>query len=267
VAAGEDKIGIAIRPLRERPEFLEAVRLQKIIWGFSDVDLLPPRLFVVATKIGGQLLGAFDGEKMVGFCVAIPGLKPRGRYYLHSHMMGVLPEYQNRGIGRKLKLAQRKEALDRGIDLIEWTFDPLEIKNSHFNIERLGAIVRRFVPNQYGASSSPLHGGLPTDRCVAEWWIGSDRVRRVLEDGCPPDHGGACGRIEVPLEIGEWKRNNPAKAREIQSRIREAFEQWLAKGFTVTGYEITPEGGAFLVSQTDPGGKAAEGADFRGKSA
>src|SRR5205085_1868843 len=111
-----------------------------------------------------------------GFCFAIPGIKsaiksgdkpgdkPGGQPYLHSHMLGVLPEYHNARIGRRLKLRQREEALSRGIALIEWTFDPLELKNAFLNIQRLGAIVRHYYPNQYGTTSSPLHGGLPTDR-------------------------------------------------------------------------------------------------------
>src|SRR5258708_9198532 len=117
---------------------------------------------------------------MIGFALAIPGLKPGGHTYLHSHIAGVLPEYRNYGIGRRLKLRQREDAIPRGIDLIEWTFDPLEIKNAYFNIERLGAVVRRFVRNQYGVTTSHLHGGLPTDRCVAEWWIASPRAKAII---------------------------------------------------------------------------------------
>ena len=130
---------VEIRKLTKHEELAGSVRLQKEIWGFEDIELLPLRLFVVAEKIGGQVLGAFDGDKMVAFCLGIPGLKPGGHYYLHSHMLGVLPEYRNTGLGRQLKLRQRSDALERGIALIEWTFDPLEIKNAFFNIERLGS--------------------------------------------------------------------------------------------------------------------------------
>src|ERR1700732_89269 len=149
-----------VRPLTELAEFRNAVQLQKEIWGFEDMDVLPLRFFVVATKIGGQALGAFHRDRMIGFCMAVPGLRPGGKSYLHSHMLGVLPEFRNAGVGRKMKLAQREEALTRGIDLIEWTFDPLELKNAYFNIERLGAIVRHYRPNQYGTSTSTLHGRL-----------------------------------------------------------------------------------------------------------
>src|SRR6202043_2282733 len=124
-------------------------------------------------------------ERMVGFCIAIPGIKAGAKSYLHSHMLGVMKEYRDAGLGRRMKLAQRDSPLRQGVDLIEWTFDPLEIKNAYFNIERLGAIVRRFVRNQYGTTTSHLHGGLPTDRCVAGGWIASPRVEAVL-DGGPP---------------------------------------------------------------------------------
>jgi predicted GNAT superfamily acetyltransferase len=209
-----------IRELSSEPELREAVALQKVIWGWDDADLLPFRMFVVATKIGGQLLGAFDGDRMIAFCVAIPGLKPDGKVYLHSHMLGVVPEYRNAGVGRRLKLRQKSDALARGIDLIEWTFDPLDLKNAHFNVERLGAIVRRYVRNQYGVSSSHLHGGLPTDRLVAEWWISR-----------PRDNVEATDRIHVPADI--------AGARLKQAEIAEQFEQCFARGLAVVGVEGT----------------------------
>ncbi|HLH19985.1 MAG TPA: GNAT family N-acetyltransferase, partial [Bryobacteraceae bacterium] len=145
---------IEYRQLFTLEEFTDVLNLQKVIWGFADVELLPLRFLVVVSKVGGHVFGAYDGARMIGFCFAIPGVKPDGHPYLHSHMLGVLPEYHNAGIGRRLKLMQRDEALARGIRLIEWTFDPLEVKNAFFNIERLGAIVRRYNENQYGVTAS-----------------------------------------------------------------------------------------------------------------
>ena len=171
---------IEVRSIVELPELREAVRIQKVIWNFDDVDLLPVRLFVVAGKVGGQTMAAFDGDKMVGFLLSIPGIK-KGSIYLHSHMMGVLEEYRNAGAGRAMKLAQRTEALSREVKLVEWTFDPLQLKNAFFNIERLGAVVRRYVLNQYGVSSSPLQAGLPTDRCIVEWALESKRVNYLVD--------------------------------------------------------------------------------------
>ncbi len=239
---------IEIRPLTERDDLKSAVRLQRQIWGFEDVDLIPLRLFVVASKIGGQVYGAFDGAQMIGFCMSIPGLKPGGKTYLHSHMLGVLAEYRNTGVGRTLKLTQRDDALGRGIDLIEWTFDPLEIKNAFFNMQRLGAIVRRYVPNQYGTTSSPLHGGLPTDRCIAEWWISSPRVKTVLE-GKRFEGNNVEARIAIPSDIATVRANEPARARDIQQKACEQFRAGFDRGLAVIGFEKTEQFGTYLLGK------------------
>jgi len=223
---------IVVRELEEHAELVTAVQLQKEIWGFSDLDLLPVRLFVVATKIGGQVLGAFDGDRMVGFLISIPGVKPGGRAFLHSQMMGVVSEYRNAGAGRIMKLKQRELALALGVNLIEWTFDPLELKNAFFNIERLGAVVKRYVLNQYGNTSSLLHAGLPTDRCVAEWHL--DQTKTPVE---------IVARIEVP--------NVGARTIDIQSRISQAFLEHFRAGRTVVGFERGETRGAYLLADQD----------------
>jgi predicted GNAT superfamily acetyltransferase len=207
--------------------------------------LLPVRLFVVANKVGGQVFGAFDGERMIAFLLAIPGVKQGGMSYLHSHMMGVLPEYRNKGVGRMLKLRQRQEALALGVPLVEWTFDPLELKNAFFNIERLGAIVRRYVLNQYGTTTSRLHGGLPTDRCVAEWHVRTHRVDQILAGSRPPETVEA--RIEVPEEIANWRVEDPQRARESQQRISEQFLEYLRADLAVIGFERSATAGTYLL--------------------
>ena len=241
---------IEVRPLSTPEEFAEAVRLQKEIWGFEDVDLLPLRLFVVATKVGGLSWGAFDGARMVGFCIAIPGLKPGGRVYWHSHMMGVVPGHRNSGVGRALKLRQREDAVARAIDLIEWTFDPLEIKNAFLNIERLGAVVRRYVLNQYGTSTSHLHGGLPTDRCVAEWWISTERVK-ALVSGEALERPHVEARIEVPFDIDSIRKRDLARAREIQRRVSDQFVSHFNNGLMVVGVERTERAGVYLLARDE----------------
>lgn len=234
-----------VRALTEQTEFQEAVRLQKEIWGFDEIELLPVRLFVVATKVGGQVFGAFDADRMIGFLLAIPGMKAGGASYLHSHMMGVLPAYRNQGVGRMLKLRQRDEALERGISLVEWTFDPLELKNAFFNIERLGAVIRRYVLNQYGATTSHLHGGLPTDRCVAEWHIPSGRVQQILAGARPEEKVEA--RIQAPYAIAEWRTDDPRRARKEQQRISEEFLKHLRGGLAVVGFERGETTGTYLL--------------------
>jgi predicted GNAT superfamily acetyltransferase len=245
--AGGEKM-IDIRALSTNVEFAEAVDLQRKIWNFADVELLPVRLFVVAHKVGGHAFGAFDGDRMVGFLLAIPGIKRGAAGYLHSHMLGVLPEYRDRGLGRLMKLRQREDAIARDIELVEWTFDPLEIKNAFLNMEKLGAIVRRYVENQYGTTSSPLHGGLPTDRCTAEWWVSSDRVKSILS-GTPPDRGAVEERIEVPNDIAEIRRTDPKCAREIQKAIAAQFHRHLDRGLAVTGFERTEKAGFYLLGK------------------
>jgi predicted GNAT superfamily acetyltransferase len=161
-------------------------------------------------------------------------------------MLGVLPEYRNAQIGRRLKLRQRQDALARGIGLIEWTFDPLEIKNAFLNIEKLGAIVRVYKENQYGMTTSPLHGGLPTDRCTAEWWLDSPRVHAILE-GAGYRPGATAERIAYPTDIAAIRQNDTARAREIQKSNASLFLDAFARGLAVTGFSRSDTEGAYLL--------------------
>jgi predicted GNAT superfamily acetyltransferase len=138
----------------------------------------------------------------------------------------------------------------RGIELIEWTFDPLEIKNAYLNIERLGAVVRRYVLNQYGTTTSYLHGGLPTDRCVAEWWISSERVTTLLA-GAPGGRPPIESRVEVPYEIEAIRKRDLARAKEIQRRISEQFVADFKNGLLVVGLERTERAGVYLLARDD----------------
>jgi len=253
-ASGNNQLteSIELRHCREVAEFQACVDLQREVWGFSDADLIPVRMFVVASKIGGQVIGAFAGQTLVGFALSIPGSR-EGRTYLHSHMLAVRERYRNAGLGRRLKLAQREDAIARRFELMEWTFDPLEIKNAYLNIEKLGAIVRRYTINQYGISSSRLQGGLPTDRCIAEWWLNSRRVRQLLVEGrsitVKPETV-----IMVPAHIYEWK-TDPAtrdRARETQLMNRQHFLNAFSRGLAVLGYERDQKGnGSFLLAHPE----------------
>jgi predicted GNAT superfamily acetyltransferase len=240
---------IHIQSLTSLEHFERCVVLQLEVWGYSDGDVIPRRVFVVAQRIGGQVLGAFDGDTIVGFAMSLPGYRD-GKPYLHSHMLAVLPQYRNFGIGRRLKLAQRDDAIARGFDLMEWTFDPLEIRNSHLNISRLGVIVRRYQADFYGPSSSPLQGGLPTDRLYAEWWLRSNRVSDLLRGEPQPQQ--ILERITVPHTIYQWKQDAQQRslARALQSSNREALESAFHRGLAVIGYEVDPQGnGSFLLGQ------------------
>lgn len=239
---------ILIRKCHDLDEMRACVALQKEVWNFSDAELVPLRMFVVGEKIGGQVIGAFEGRELVGFAFAIPGVRG-GRSYLHSHMLAVRKSCQNAGLGRRLKLFQREDALGRGFELMEWTFDPLEIKNAYLNIERLGAIARRYILNQYGITSSPLQGGLPTDRLVAEWWLKSKRVEGLLRAATKP-RSKTLRTISVPAQVYEWKAS-PAtreRAKEVQDCNRQDFLQAFSDGLAVLGYERDQQGnGKFLL--------------------
>jgi len=221
-----------IQLLEEIDQYRQCVEIQHLAWGFSEADTVPMRSFVVCAKIGGQVIGAVDEKGLVlGFLNAFPGYRD-GKVFLHSNMMGVRPECQNYGIGRQLKLAQREEALSRGIDLVEWTFDPLEVRNARINLELLGAICRTYLPNVYGVSSSRLHGGLPTDRLVAEWHLNSLRVKSRLESTpSPATHSDGMASLEIPLNIQHLKSAEPEAAARIQSTLRERMMDLFEQNF------------------------------------
>ena len=241
-----------IQQLTDLEYFQRCVDLQTEVWGYNDGDVIPRRVFVVASRIGGQVIGAFKGDTLAGFAMALPGYRDR-MPYLHSHMLAVLPQYRDQGIGRSLKLAQRDDALARGFDLMEWTFDPLEIRNAYLNIHRLGAVVRRYQRDFYGPSSSPLQGGLPTDRLYAEWWLRSDRVANIL--GGQTHLVEASERITVQQAIYQWKQDPQLRdqAQALQTGNRQALESAFRRGLAVVGYERDREGnGSYLLGAWQP---------------
>jgi len=215
------------------------VELQRAVWGESDLEIEPYTTFVVANQTGGQVLGAFDADTMVGFTMALVGLH-KNVPYLHSHMTGVLPNYRDQKIGRALKLFQREEALSRDIRLIEWTFDPLETRNAHFNFNRLGAIARTYIPDFYGVTSSPLHRNLPTDRLLAEWHLDSQRVIAAINNLIPEP-------TEAPATIHVPKLESESATPAIQSKIRAEFQNWFSKLYATTALRFTPTGADYLL--------------------
>jgi predicted GNAT superfamily acetyltransferase len=239
---------IVIRACKGFDELEACVKLQVETWGYDASDVIPRKAFLVMQKVGGQVIGAFDTElpgaspqgdpeSLVGFAMSLPGVKSgngEARPYLHSHMLAVREAYRNRGVGAQLKWEQRREALSRGIRLIEWTFDPLEIKNAFLNIHKLGAIACRYFVNFYGVSSSRLQGGLPTDRLLAEWHLRSSRVTAVL-DGRPGAAKIVEERILVPASIYQWKASEAGRERAlaVQLENRRKFQQAFSQGLAV----------------------------------
>ena len=217
---------IEIRHCATLAEYDECVRIEHLIWG-EDIAV-PSAIFVVAHHTGGQVLGAFASaapsgkSRMVGFTLALAAIRS-GKPYLHSHMTAVLPEFRDRGVGRRLKLFQRQDALKRGIDLIEWTFDPLELKNAHFNLALLGAVARRFIPDCYGVTESPLHRGL-ANRSPGCGVVAQFRAREVDSRGQFAPGRRLC---RAHFDSAEFGRNQSARCRGCGW----AFRQRRARNF------------------------------------
>ena len=239
---------LQIRLCHSLPDFHTCVALQRAIWGEADLEVEPYVTFVVAAQTGGQVIGAFDGTEMVGFTLSLVGHRD-GAPYLHSHMTGVLPSHRDRGVGRLLKLFQREDALGRNIRRIEWTFDPLETRNAHFNFNRLGAFARKYISNFYGVTTSPLHRGIPTDRLLAEWHLDSPRVQSAIrnEPLTTPDSA-------LTIHVPNFSSDTPsASIINLQSRIREQFLFHFANNFAATSILSTPQGSDYqLVPWTSP---------------
>src|SRR5262245_21115140 len=204
-----------IRDLTSIDEFRQVVELEKAIWGYTDQgDLVTVPVFIFTVHRGATLVGAFHRptpprpEKLVGFAYAVVGMKG-GKPMLWSHMAGVLPECRG-GLGLRLKLAQRDRALAQGYDLIEWTFDPLQAMNAHFNFAKLGGVVEEYAPNFYGESTSVLHRGTPTDRVVLSWKIAEPHVVRRIEQSASAlrvkAHDVTDARVANTTAMdGEWR--------------------------------------------------------------
>ncbi len=167
---------MTVRPLRRFAEFEKLLDLQRAVWGHDDLDLTPTHQFCVSSRLGGILVGAFVGRELAGFVYSFPAVFCK-RHVQHSHLLAVRPEFQGRGLGKRLKWAQRDEAIRRGYDLITWTFDPLKTRNANLNLQQLGAVARTYLPNFYGLTPSLcLAPGIPTDRLLIEWPIKTRRV-------------------------------------------------------------------------------------------
>jgi predicted GNAT superfamily acetyltransferase len=250
---------VEIRSCHALEEFHACVELQREIWGEADREVEPATMFVMAAHTGGQVIGAYASNVLVGFILAVAGVRERTPY-LHSHMAGVRVGYRDQGLGRKLKLFQRDEALQRGIGLIEWTFDPLEVRNAHFNFNRLGAISRRYLPNLYGVTTSPLHRGLRTDRLLAEWHLEDPAViaKIASASGAATTHspekkgfalkGVDSRRISVPASMPYGVDGDISGATALQDRLRAEFIKTFEDGFVAVATDESP---AYIFTRAD----------------
>ena len=233
---------IAVRECTTVEEFDACVRLQREVFGLPDLEISPRRHLVVVRAAGGFTLGAFAGTELVGFAlqqVALHG----GRLGGYSHMAAVAEAFQSRGIGARLKWAQRERTLREGRDFIKWTFDPMRARNAHFNLNRLGVVVRSYAADYYGTdyhAIAGLHGtafGLQSDRLFAEWELNSPRVERAARGERPGNDSAPLAAVEIPPDWAALMREDAARARAELARVRTEFHSHLASGLVCAGFE------------------------------
>ena len=210
--------------------------LQKEVWSVNDRDIVPVTQLVAARHAGGQLIGARDGQTLVGFVYGIVGLE-HGRMIHHSHMLAVKPAYRNSDVGYKLKLAQRDRVRAQGITRMTWTFDPLQSLNAYFNFRKLGVISDTYKINFYGPETSSVLHRLGTDRLWVTWLLDSERVQQRLEGKSVRDEiAGERAHIEIPSDINSIQRQDPEQAMQWRETTRRAFTQAFAAGFHVSDF-------------------------------
>lgn len=261
-----------LRDLKTLDDLEQVVELEKRIWGVGYDDVVCVPILAVTVKRGGVLIGAFEGRRMVGFVYSLPGIRD-GKPTQWSHMLGVVDEYRNAGLGRTLKLEQRLRAMAVGCDLVEWTFDALQAVNAHLNFVRLGVVAEEYGINVYGESASPLHKGTPTDRLIAQWWIREPHVVRRVEssslaivreaqvadapvvnrtrargkwlacDGVDLDRAERRLWVEIPAGFTGMQVEDPELALDWRMATRAIFTTYFGRGYRAVDFVLDRSAG------------------------
>jgi predicted GNAT superfamily acetyltransferase len=270
---------VTYRDLATLDDYAQVVELERAIWGPGYDDVVPVPILAVTVLRGGILIGALDGDRLIGFVYSLPGIKA-GRPTQWSHMLGVVDAFRNDGIGHRLKLMQRARALQMGLDLVEWTYDPMQALNAHLNFSKLGVVVDEYEVNVYGESASPLHRGNPTDRFVAEWKIREPHVERRLAAAAAKSvamraHDVADARtinrigarrectdvnlslddrrllVEIPTGFTEMVGATPDLALDWRMATREMFLTYFGRGYRAVDFVLDRAGGrgAYLLAR------------------
>ena len=262
---------IRIHAAASRADLDTCVTLQRAVWGISDLEITSTLQLTATLHAGGLLHLAETAEGVpVAFAYAFPAIRG-GVAHLHSDMLAVLPGYQERGIGGRLKWAQREDALRAGVSLITWTYDPLQARNANLNLHRLGATAMEFLENFYGLTSSTLHHRLPTDRLLVYWNLRSARVAALAEKhepqrrapvpdfprinevkwqaGWPVSSEPALELqapellLEIPPDWDVLASAAPRVAEAWQTKVKRAFQAYLGRGYIAADFAMTEEGG------------------------
>jgi predicted GNAT superfamily acetyltransferase len=270
---------VTYRPLTTLEEFADVVNLERVIWGPGYDEVVPVPILAVTVKRGGILIGAFAGDRMVAFVYSLPAIK-HGKATQWSHMLGVVDEFRSAGVGQELKRLQRERTLAMALDLIEWTYDPMQALNAHLNFAKLGVVADEYEENVYGESSSPLHRGNPTDRFVAEWWVRDPRVDERLRGAAPlasvlvvepANRTRPAGEwlepaavtlslearrisVEIPTGFTEMLANAPDLALEWRMATRRLFMTYFGRGYRAVEFFLdrAARKGAYLLTRDSP---------------
>jgi len=231
-----------IRECTTIEEFDGCLALQREAFGLPDLELSPRRHLIVSRQAGGWTLGAFVADRMVGFVHHLAAVRGNDEIFGYSHMMAVAKDYQNKGVGARLKWAQRERALREGRKLIKWTWDPMQARNAHFNLNRLGATVETYAENFYGVDYSADASltdrlGLPSDRLFAKWNLDSERVRALASGANAANEREAVASVAIPAQWSALVKEDAQRARDEQARVRVEFQKALAQGLICAGFE------------------------------
>ena len=232
-------------------EFDKCIDLQREAFGLPDLEISPRRHLIVSRQAGGWTLGAFAGERMVGFVHHLTAVRADNEIFGYSHMMAVAKDYQNKGVGARLKWAQREKALSEGRSYIKWTWDPMQARNAHFNLNRLGVVVREYAANFYGTdySTDPAEkgsvSGLDSDRLFASWDLKDSRVEAFSRR--EEFHLGEAERtVEIPADFASLLKSDPESAKREVQRVRDEFVQTLSEGFVCRAFDRHSERPRYL---------------------
>jgi predicted GNAT superfamily acetyltransferase len=243
-----------IRECTTIEEFDNCIDLQREAFGLPDLEISPRRHLIVSRQAGGWTLGAFVGERMVGFVHHLAAVCRDNEIYGYSHMMAVAKDYQNKGVGARLKWAQREKAIAEGRQYIKWTWDPMQARNAHFNLNRLGVVVDTFADNFYGTdyNSDPTQSvderpGLQSDRLFGNWYLLSSRVQALSKGDTSLHAEKTVGAIEIPADWSSLIRNDVERARSEQLRVRTEFKKAFGQGLVCAGFERGQEQSRYLL--------------------
>ena len=245
---------VVIRECVAIEEFDSCVQLQREVFGLPELEVSPRRHLIVSRQAGGWTLGAFAGERLVGFVHHLAGVRGGNEIFGYSHMLAVAPEYQNKGVGARLKWRQRERALAEGRNLIRWTWDPMQARNAHFNLNRLGVTVSNYAANFYGTDylTSPISQheeppGIDSDRLFAEWNLRSRRVMDLASGSPTAVSVKPNAVIAIPPDWGKLLRESPRRAKQEQLRVRAEFQNAFTSGLICAGFERLSEKPRYLL--------------------